>query len=106
MSLQTDTQELQDIWKKAVENFEENAEHYIGDSGEKQIKVNGVDIIVGLDMDNAIYYSISSGGVDDLVYAKENTTTGSTTGNEVLQTEDEFISRVKQITMEWRDKYI
>ena len=102
--METQKSKLREIWQKAVENHEQDTQHYIGDSGEQKLTVEGMDIMFTLDLDNAISYEPISGGVSDLVYAKENAR-GSTEPNEVLQTETEFLKRVQDVVSEWRETY-
>lgn len=90
--------ELKDIWEQAVNNAD-GAENYFYD---REVRVNGVNLSFDVDLSTAIYYSAGNGGVDDLVYAKTSASDGAS-DQDIMDSEEEFINRVKEIADDWSD---
>lgn len=90
--------ELRDIWQQAVENAEGGENYFY----EREVRVNGVILRFDVDLSTAIYYSAGQGGVDDLVYAKTSASDGANS-QDIMDSEEEFINRVKEVSEDWRD---
>jgi GTPase len=93
------TDELKEIWELAAENSE-GAENYFYD---REVVVNGVHLEFNVDLNTAIYYTISGGLGDDLVDAKEPAGKNST--SKVIESPDEFVSHVEEVVESWDEQY-
>lgn len=100
-------QQLNTIWKQAVENVESNAGNYFYDK-ELDVPVeNGGSILLLFDLDadptrnsidSAIYFSTKSRSADDLVYALKHPDGHD---SNVLHSKEDFISRVTTVANDW-----